>query len=179
MNDLKFDRDNLSERIATKMPGLFLKFATENDTPLILDFIKQLAAYEKMVNEVTANIDTLRLSLFGHHKVAEVILAEYKELPVAFTLFFHNFSTFLGKPGLYIEDLFVKPEMRGKGIGTTMLCFLARLALDRNCGRMEWWVLDWNSSAIRFYEKIGAQAMDEWTVFRVTEDRLTHLAEKI
>ena len=160
----------------TRIPQLIIRFATENDTPLILEFIKKLAIYEKLKDQVSANTELLKKTLFGNRKVAEVILAEFNNKPVAFSLFFHNFSTFLGQPGLYIEDLFVEEDMRGKGIGKEILAFLARLAIERGCGRMEWWVLDWNTPAINFYRKMGAQAMDEWTVYRLDGKELNIMA---
>lgn len=154
-----------------------IKFATESDVPLILDFIKELAEYEQMLNEVNATQDLLRETLFGGRKNAEVIIGYLDNKPVSFALFFHNYSTFLGKPGLYLEDLFVKPNVRGKGIGKRMLSYLAKLAVERDCGRFEWWVLDWNKSAVDFYESLGAKAMDEWTVYRVTGKELNDLAD--
>jgi len=154
-----------------------IRFATKQDVPLILAFIKELADYEKLLPEVVATESVLEETLFGPHKTAEVILGYEKNEPVSFALFFHNFSTFLGRPGIYIEDLYVKDTQRGKGIGQKMLQFLARLALERKCGRLEWWVLDWNEPAIQFYKKIGALPMDEWTVFRMTEEALKKMAE--
>jgi len=162
--------------IQTQIPGFIIRQATVADVPLILTFIRALAEYEKLVHEVVATEETLRESLFGERKVAEVVIGYFDGEPVSFALFFHNFSTFLGRPGIYLEDLFVKPEMRGKGIGKVMLAFLARLAKDRGCGRLEWWVLNWNEPAIRFYRSIGATPMDEWTVHRVTGDALEQLA---
>jgi GNAT superfamily N-acetyltransferase len=153
-----------------------IKFATINDVPLILTFIKELAEYEKLAHEVEATEELLRDTLFGPNAHAEVILGFVDHEPVAFALYFHNFSTFLGKPGIYLEDLFVKPAARGLGLGKKMLAFLAHLAKARNCGRFEWWVLDWNKSAIGFYKRLGAKPMDEWTVFRVTEKALDDLA---
>lgn len=153
-----------------------IKFATEEDIPLILQFIKELADYEKLLQEVVATEKILKEKLFGPRKYAEVIFAYDKNEPVGFALFFHNFSTFLGKPGLYLEDLYVKPSHRSKGIGQQLLKFLAKLAKERDCGRLEWWVLDWNKKAIDFYLKIGAKPMDEWTVFRVTGKALEELA---
>ena len=158
-------------------PRIALRFATVEDVGLILDFIRQLADYEKMVDEVIADEDQLRQSLFGDRRVAEVVIASYEGEPAGFALFFHNFSTFLGRPGIYLEDLFVIPKLRGRGIGRVMLSFLARLAVERGCGRLEWWVLDWNEPAIRFYERLGAKPMDEWTVFRLTGDTLEDLAK--
>ncbi len=163
--------------IDTELEGFKLRFAQEGDTALILEFIKELAGYEKMLDMVVATEDILRDSLF-EKKAAEVIIGEYKGEPVGFALFFHNFSTFLGQAGIYLEDLFVKPEMRGKGMGKLMLSFLARLALERNCGRLEWWVLDWNEPSINFYKSMGAVPMDEWTVYRVTGDNLKSLGDR-
>jgi len=163
--------------IDTKLDNFNLRFAEINDVALILEFIRELADYEKMLHEVVATEQILIESLF-ERKMAEVVIGEYKNIPVAFALFFHNFSTFLGKPGIYLEDLYVKPEMRGKGIGKIMLSFLARLALERNCGRLEWWCLDWNEPSIQFYKQIGAVPMDEWTVYRVHDEALDKLAMK-
>jgi GNAT superfamily N-acetyltransferase len=153
-----------------------IKFATAADVPLILQFIKELAAYEKLSHAVVANEQLLKKNLFGKKTYAEVIIGYYANKPVAFALFFHNFSTFLGKPGIYLEDLYVKPEMRGKGLGKKMLVYLAKLAKKRKCGRLEWWVLDWNKSAIDFYLKLGAKPMNDWTVYRVDGDMLDNLA---
>ncbi len=153
-----------------------IKPATVDDTPLILSFIKKLAEYEKLLHEVVATENILKETLFGKHAHAEVSIGYLNHVPISFALYFHNFSTFLGRPGIYLEDLFVKPEARGKGIGQKMLAYLAHLAKSRNCGRLEWWVLDWNETAIGFYKRIGAKAMDEWTVFRVTEQALDNLA---
>lgn len=155
---------------------LEIKPATAQDVPLILSFIKELAEYEKLAHEVVATEELLRENLFGKHAHAEVILGYLNDQPVAFALFFHNFSTFLGRSGLYLEDLYVKPEARGNNIGQKMLAYLAKLAKERNCGRFEWWVLDWNERAINFYKRLGAVAMDEWTVYRVTGKALDDLA---
>lgn len=153
-----------------------IKKAEIADIPLILTFIKELAEYEKLLHEVVATEDILQETLFGEHAHAEVVIGYLNHKPVSFALFFHNFSTFLGRPGIYLEDLFVKPEARGKGIGQKMLAYLANLAKERKCGRLEWWVLDWNETAIGFYKRIGAKPMDEWTVFRVTGESLDDLA---
>jgi len=153
-----------------------IKSATVNDISLVLNFIKELADYEKLLHEVVATEETLKETLFGDKSHAEVVIGYLDNIPVCFALFFHNFSTFLGRPGIYLEDLFVKPEARGKGIGQKMLACLANLAKERKCGRLEWWCLDWNESAVNFYKKIGATPMDEWTVFRVTGDALDNLA---
>jgi GNAT superfamily N-acetyltransferase len=150
--------------------------ATERDVPLILKLIKALAAYEKMSADVTATEEKLRASLFGPHPGAEVAIAYADAEPVGFALFFQNYSTFLGQPGIYLEDLYVVPEQRGHGYGKRLLAHLAKLAVERGCGRLEWSVLDWNEPAIGFYRKLGAKPMDEWTVFRVTGDALPSLA---
>lgn len=159
------------------MPDLFeIKTATIHDVPLILFFIKELAEYEKLLHEVVATEIILKETLFGEKAHAEVIIGYLNDQPVSFALYFYNFSTFLGRPGIYVEDLFVKPAARGQGIGKKMLSYLAYLAKKRKCGRLEWWVLDWNEPAIGFYKRIGARAMDEWTVYRVTDKDLAKLA---
>lgn len=164
-------------RMNTSLDDFTLRFAEAKDTTLILEFIKELAIYEKMLPEVVATEEVLQESLF-ERKMAEVLIGEYKDKPVAFALFFHNFSTFLGKPGIYLEDLYVQPEMRGKGIGNRMLSFLAKLAVQRNCGRLEWSCLDWNEPSIQFYKHIGAVPMEDWTVYRVQDEKLDILAMK-
>jgi GNAT superfamily N-acetyltransferase len=166
----------LIQPLSSANPKLHLRFAAEEDTPLILGFIKELAAYEKLSHEVVADESALKKTLFNGRKVAEVILAEFAGEPVGFALFFHTYSTFLGKPGLYLEDLYVRPHLRGKGIGRELLACLARIAVERDCGRLEWWVLDWNDPAIKFYRGLGGEAMDEWTVFRVDGSALQELA---
>lgn len=150
--------------------------ATENDVPLVLDFIRELAEYERLAHAVTATEDLIREALFGHRPAAEALLGFYLDAPVAFALFFHNFSTFVGRAGLYLEDLYVKPELRGRGFGRAMLAHLARLAQTRNCARFEWSVLDWNEPAINFYRNLGAEALDDWTTFRLTGAALARLA---
>lgn len=163
--------------IDTKLDKFKIRYAKEEDVGLILEFIRELADYEEMLDLVEATEDILRESLF-EEKHGEVIIGEYEDKPVAFALFFHNFSTFVGRPGLYLEDLFVKPAYRGKGIGKILLAFLAKIAVDRRCGRFEWWCLDWNEPSIEFYKKMGAEAMDEWTVFRVDSENLRELSNK-
>ena len=153
-----------------------LRFATPDDVPVILSCIHGLAAYEKLAHEVVATEDQLRETLFGARPAAEVILAFDGDEPAGFALFFHNYSTFLARPGVYLEDLFVFPRFRGQGLGRLLLSRLARIAVERGCGRLEWAVLDWNVDAIRFYQSVGAQAMTEWTVNRVTGDALRALA---
>ncbi len=156
---------------------LQIKKATERDIPVIASFIRQLAEYEKLADAAIMTHDDLRQSLFSERPAAEVLLGYYEDRPVGFAVFFHNFSTFLGRAGLYLEDLFVIPEMRGKGFGRALLAHLAKIARDRKCGRFEWAVLDWNEPAINFYKKLGAIPMTEWTTFRVTGDALANLAE--
>lgn len=155
---------------------LNIRQAFPSDVPLILTFIKRLADYEKLSHEVTATEAQLESTLFGERAHAEVIIAEYAGEPAGFALFFHNYSTFLAKPGLYIEDIYVEPMFRGKGIGESLFRRLGKIALERDCGRLEWWVLDWNEPALRFYEKLGAEAMDEWTVYRIHGHTLQDLA---
>ncbi|MCB1008171.1 MAG: GNAT family N-acetyltransferase [Acidobacteria bacterium] len=166
------------EPIPTQDPRTTLRAATERDVPTILDLIRGLAEYEKLSHEVVADEATLERSLFGERRVAEVVIADHEGEPAGFALFFHNFSTFLGLPGIYLEDLFVRPELRGRGIGETLLAYLGKLAVERGCGRLEWSVLDWNEPAIRFYLRLGAVRMDEWTVHRVTGDALRELAAR-
>src|SRR5437660_9681242 len=154
-----------------------IRSATESDVPVILELIRALATYERAPNEVTATEEGLIEVLFGKKPAAEVLLAFENERAVGFAVFFHNFSTWLGRPGLYLEDLFVRPEDRGKGYGRALLIHLAKIARGRGCGRMEWAVLDWNEPAIQFYRKLGAKSMDEWTVFRLTADGIAKLAD--
>ena len=160
------------------MSGTLVREASGEDVPLILSFIRELAEYENLSHEVVATEETLRANLFGERQFAEVLIAEHDGAPAGFALFFHNFSTFLGKSGIYLEDLYVKPELRGAGIGKKLLVHLGRLAKDRGCGRLEWWVLDWNAPTIGFYEKLGAVAMDDWTVYRLAGAPLDDLAAK-
>lgn len=154
-----------------------LRSATSADTPQILAFIQGLAEYEKLTHACVATEDSLRQSLFGPRRFAEVIMADYDGQPAGFALFFHNYSTFRAKPGIYLEDLFVLPERRGLGIGKALLKELARLAVERGCARLEWSVLDWNDPAIQFYKSLGAEPQDEWTIFRLTGAELLRLAE--
>jgi GNAT superfamily N-acetyltransferase len=154
---------------------LVIRFAETDDVATIFAFIKELAEYEKLSHQVVGDEERLRATLFGDRPAAEVVIAELGGAPAGFALFFHNYSTFLARPGLYLEDLYVRPQMRGKGIGKRLLCRLAEIAVERGCGRFEWSVLDWNEPAIRFYEKLGARAMDGWTIFRVTGDALDRL----
>jgi GNAT superfamily N-acetyltransferase len=156
--------------------GPSIRPATVEDVSLILSFIKELAEYERLSYEIVATEDILRESLFGERRAAEVVIGQQGDDPAGFALFFHTFSTFLGRPGIYLEDLYVKPEFRGMGIGRAILVYLARLAKERNCGRLEWSVLNWNEPAIRLYRGIGAVPMDEWTVYRVSGEALEELA---
>ena len=160
------------------MTSLRILKATETDTSLILKLIQELAEYEKLLNEVVANEKTLHQSLFKEPNAPEVLLAYENEKVVGFVLFFHNFSTFLGKKGIYIEDLYVRESFRGKGYGQQLLKAVCQIAKIRNCCRVEWWVLDWNKKAIDFYQKIGARSMDEWTVFRLSSSGIDSILEK-
>lgn len=150
--------------------------AVPSDAETIYQLIFQLAIYEKLENDVVTSADELRKQIFENN-YAEVLMAEENGTPVGFALYFFNFSTFVGKPGLYLEDLFVEPEYRGKGYGKKLLIELSKIAIAQNCGRMEWSVLDWNKPAVDFYKSLGAKPMDEWTVFRLTETEITNLSE--
>jgi GNAT superfamily N-acetyltransferase len=158
------------------MAGLRIVGAKERDVPLLLSFIRKLAEYEKLLHTVSADEDALRESLFGARPVAEALLAYWEAEAAGFALFFHNFSTFAGRPGIYIEDVFVEPAHRGRGIGKALLAHVAALAKERGCARVEWAVLDWNRPAIEFYNKLGAVALDEWTVFRLSGAAMDLLA---
>ena len=153
-----------------------IRTATEDDVPLILRFIRELADYERLAHQVIATEESLRATLFGNPRFAEVLIGEDDGEPFGFALFFHNYSTFLARPGVYLEDLYVRPELRGRGYGRALLARLAAVATERNCGRVEWAVLNWNEPAIRFYRSLGALPMDQWTVYRVTGDALAKLA---
>lgn len=154
-----------------------IRAATPADVPVILDFIRQLAEYEKLLHEVVATEDDLRRHLFGDAPKAEVLIAsDDVGRDVGFALFFYNFSTFLGRPGIHLEDLFVDPDARGAGHGKKLLAHLAKLTVERDCGRLEWVVLDWNQPAIEFYQRLGASQLDEWQIFRLTGDALHALA---
>ena len=159
-------------------PNFTIRMATAADAPLILTLIRELADYERLTHEVVADVGLLREHLFGPSPAAEVIIGSFGTDPVGFALFFPTFSTFLGRPGLYLEDLYVRPAVRGRGIGRTMLAYVAHLAVERGCGRLEWAVLDWNAAAIGFYRKVGAAPMDEWTVFRLAGEALEALANE-
>jgi GNAT superfamily N-acetyltransferase len=150
--------------------------ARPNESALVLDLIRGLAEYEKLAHEVVATEQDIQSALFGKQPSAECLIADLSNAPIGFALFFHNFSTFAGKPGLYLEDLFIKPEYRGRGYGRKMLAHLANLAVQRGCGRFEWAVLDWNAPAIRFYESLGAKIKHEWKINRLSGDALKRLA---
>jgi GNAT superfamily N-acetyltransferase len=156
-----------------------IREAKAEDTPALLALIKELAEFEKLAHEVRATEATLRENLFSGRKVSEALLAEKDGQAIGFALYFHNVSTFLGRPGLYLEDLYVQPNLRGSGVGLALLAKLAQIAEARGCGRMEWSVLNWNEKAIEFYKKLGAQPMDEWSVYRLTEDRIKTLARRL
>ena len=164
--------------IPTKIDGFTIRQAIESDVPLILNLIKELAAYEKLSHEVIASEEDFRQYLFGEKQYAEVVIGEYLSEPVAYALYFYNFSTFIGKPGLYLEDLYVKAELRGRGFGKALLAYLARQAVEQDCGRFEWAVLDWNEPSIKFYESLGAILMKEWIITRVTGEKLLKLASE-
>ncbi len=157
--------------------NLTFRYAKESDTGLILQFIRDLAEYEEMLNEVVATEDTLNKWIFEKNK-AEVIFAVVDEVEVGFALFFHNFSTFLGRAGIYLEDLYVRPEYRGRGYGKAILKKLAQIAVERECGRLEWWCLDWNKPSIDFYLSLGAEAMSDWTVYRIAGNTLIEMARE-
>jgi GNAT superfamily N-acetyltransferase len=152
--------------------------AAEHEVAVILGFIRELAEYEHLAHEVVATEDELRASLFGARRYAEVVFGCLNDVPVGFALFFHSYSTFLGRPGLYLEDLYVRPAARGRRVGLRLLAWLAQTAVERGCGRLEWAVLDWNEPAIGFYQKLGAVVKDEWKVFRVTGTALARLAAR-
>lgn len=155
--------------------NIVIKKAEPKDVPLILSLIKEIAEYEKLSHEVVATEEILAESLFGKNANTEVVIAYDNDIVAGYAVFFHNFSTFIGKSGLYLEDIYIKPEMRAKGIGKKIFKYLVNLAAERNCGRMEWAVLNWNVPAINFYQKLGAVPLEGWTVYRLTEDKLTKL----
>ena len=167
----------MSSRVKTAQT-FQIRPAGVRDVPVILQLIRDLATYERAPDEVVATEEQLVDVLFGERPAAEVLLAFERKSPVGFAVYFYNFSTWLGRPGLYLEDLFVAPEKRGKGYGRALLVELAKIARDRGCGRMEWAVLNWNEPAIKFYRALGAKPMDEWTVFRLTPEEIANLAEE-
>jgi GNAT superfamily N-acetyltransferase len=163
---------------ATMTNNITIDPASESDLPLILSFIREFADYVHQSDQVRATEEILRETLFGSKQYAEVVIARLDNTPVGFAIFFHNFSTFLGKPGIYLEDLFILPEFRSKGVGKTLLIYLAKLALERGCGRFEWAVLDWNKSAAEFYKRLGAVPLDDLTLFRLSGESLIKLANE-
>jgi GNAT superfamily N-acetyltransferase len=170
-------RDGQSARKVKTPENFQIRPAGVEDVPIILQLIRDLATYERAPDEVTATEEQLIDVLFGARPAAEVLLAFESKSPVGFAVYFYNFSTWLGRPGLYLEDLFVKPDKRGKGYGRALLVELAKIARQRGCGRMEWAVLNWNEPAIKFYRALGAKPMDEWTVFRLTPEEIAKLAD--
>ena len=162
--------------ISTYLKGFFIRDTTVEDSELILNFIKKLAEYEQLSHEVVATVETLRETLFGEKAYAEVVIGEFEGVPVGYALFFYNFSTFTGRPGIYLEDIYVNKEMRGKGFGKCLLAYIAKLAVERNCTRVDWSVLDWNEPSIQFYRSIGAIPMEAWTVQRLHGDALLSFA---
>lgn len=158
--------------------GLEIRMATEDDLPIILRFIQDLAVYERLRDKCVANLEKLRKTLFASPPAAEVLIARIDGEPVGFALFFSSYSTFLAQRGIYLEDLFVDPSARGKGVGFALLASLARLSVERDCGRLEWAVLTWNQLAIDFYERLGARPMTDWRTYRLEGDSLTHVAER-
>ncbi|QRY78946.1 GNAT family N-acetyltransferase [Pseudomonas sp. PDNC002] len=160
------------------MSRVTLRPATPADIPLILDLITELADYERLAHEVKADAQRMHAHLFGPRPYAEVLIGEVDDQPQGFALFFHNYSTWLSQPGIYLEDLYVRPAARGAGLGKALLTELARLAVERGCGRLEWSVLDWNEPAIGFYRSLGARPQDEWSVYRLTGEALRELADK-
>ena len=165
-------------KFETRIPGFTIRMANEQDVPLILEFIKMMAEYEKLSHELVVTEETLQKYLFSEKQAAEVIIGEFDRKPVAFALFFQNFSTFMGKPGLYLEDIFVLEKMRNRGFGRVMLSYLAKLACERGYGRFEWVVLDWNTPAIEFYKSLGAEIKKEWWINRLTGKSLQNLASE-
>ncbi len=164
--------------ISTSLNEFTVRNSSIDDCELILSFIKELAEYEKLSHEVVATVETLQETLYGENPFAEVLIGEFAGAAVGYALFFHNYSTFTGRPGIYLEDIYVKPEMRGKGFGKCMLSYIAKLAVARKCTRVEWSVLDWNEPSIQFYRSIGAVPMEEWTVQRLHETALEDFANQ-
>ena len=162
--------------ISTHLKEFVIRDTTVEDSELILDFIKELAEYEQLSHEVVATVETLRETLFGEKAYAEVVIGEFEGVPVGYALFFYNFSTFTGRPGIYLEDIYVDKEMRGKGFGKCLLAYIAKLAVERNCTRVDWSVLDWNEPSIQFYRSIGAIPMEAWTEQRLHGDALLSFA---
>ena len=168
----------MSDRLPTRVPDLTIRHATRDDVPVLLSLIRELAEFEKLLHVVEADEATLAEELFAAKPVAEALIAELGSEPVGFAVFFHSFSTFVGRKGLYLEDLYVRPHARRRGVGRALITFVAKIAVERRCGRFEWSVLDWNTRAVDFYRSLGAVAMDEWTVQRVAGEALERLAKQ-
>jgi GNAT superfamily N-acetyltransferase len=168
----------MTERFPTRVPDLYIRHASRDDVPVLLSLIRELAEFEKLLDHVQADQASLAEELFGSPRVAEALVAELGGEAVGFAVFFHNFSTFVGRKGLYLEDLYVRPHARRRGVGRALITFVAKIAVERRCGRYEWSVLDWNTRAVDFYRSLGAVAMDEWTVQRVTGEALQRLAQQ-
>jgi GNAT superfamily N-acetyltransferase len=167
----------MTGRIETKIKGFTLKKVEEQDCGLLMELIKELAVYEKMIDLVESTEALYKKALF-EKKVTEAVIGEYEGKPVGYAIYFHNFSSFVGRPGIYLEDIYVRPEYRGRGFGKAMLAYVARLAVERDCGRLEWCVLDWNKPSIDFYRSLGAQSLDDWTIYRLDKDTLKALSEQ-
>jgi len=167
----------MKKTVQTRINGFTIRFAEENDARIVLDMVRELAAYEKLVDNFEATEERFCESLF-HRGVAETLIGEYERKPVGYAIFFRNFSSFTGRIGLYIEDIYVKPEMRGKGFGQAMFAYIAKLAVERKCGRLEWSCLDWNKPSIAFYEKMDAKRVEDWTMYKLSGDALQRMARK-
>jgi GNAT superfamily N-acetyltransferase len=167
----------MKKTVQTRINGFTIRFAEENDAKIVLDMVRELAAYEKLVDNFEATEERFCESLF-QHGVAETLIGEYERKPVGYAIFFRNFSSFTGRIGLYIEDIYVKPEMRGKGFGQAMFAYIAKLAVERKCGRLEWSCLDWNKPSIAFYEKMDAKRLEDWTMYKLSGDALQRMARK-
>jgi GNAT superfamily N-acetyltransferase len=167
----------MSENIQTRIDGFTIKFAEEKDTGTVFSMIRELAEYEKLLGSFEVTEERLRESLF-RRGVAEALIGEYKQRPIGYAIFFHTFSSFTGRIGIFIEDIYVKPKMRGKGFGEAMFAFIAKLAIERKCGRLEWSCLDWNTPSIAFYKKMGAVPLNDWTMYRLTGKNLKKLAQE-
>jgi GNAT superfamily N-acetyltransferase len=170
-------KEILVDKIRTLIGDFTIRFAEEKDASIIFGMVKELAEYEKLLDSFEATIELFRESLFGR-SVAEALIGEYRGRPVGYAIFFHNFSTFKGRIGIFIEDVYVKPELRGRGFGEAMFSFIAKLAIKRKCGRVEWACLNWNEPSISFYKKLGAVALDDWKMFRLEGNYLKRAAEK-
>ncbi len=175
---LELENENVNTIIRTQVRGFTIRFAEEKDAGVIFGMIRELAEYEKLLDGFEVTEDLLRESLFNGG-VAETLIGEYSGRPVGYAIFFHTFSTFVGRIGIYIEDVYIKPEMRGKGIGETMFAFIANLAVKRRCGRLEWSCLNWNTPSIAFYRKMGAIPLSDWTIYRLAGKKLEKVAQEV